>query len=153
MATPACAVPLAMFFFVKQGLLVVGGRNSFTKRDLPTAEFYLPSNKNWTKMGTPGYRCFCAVTFRLSVSMGNHVSTNNLTEWSRLPFYLYQNCFCHQDFSWGPIMSCILFTFTNIHGVGVTLSGYFGGVTKFKMIFFESRVKFLSKMNCQKNKD
>ena len=79
MATPASVVPLAMFFFVKQGLLVVGGRNSFTKRDLPTAEFYLPSNKNWTKMGTPGYRCFCAVTFRLSVSMGNHVSTNNLT--------------------------------------------------------------------------
>ena len=50
-------VPLAMFI-VKQGLLVVGGRNSFTKRDLPTAEFYLPSNKNWTKMGTPGYKYF-----------------------------------------------------------------------------------------------
>ena len=45
-------------FFVKQGLLVVGGRNLFTKRDLPTAEFYLPSNKNWTKMRTPGYKYF-----------------------------------------------------------------------------------------------
>ena len=47
-----------VFFVVKQGLLVVGGRNLFTKRDLPTAEFYLPSNKNWTRMGTPGYKYF-----------------------------------------------------------------------------------------------